>query len=46
MLQNHMWYCYYGAARTELLQSRDEGKDGSAFEERVASLEIDAPLTE
>ena len=46
MLQNHMWYCYYGAARTELLQSRDEGKDVSAFEERVASLGIDAPLTE
>ena len=46
MLQHHMWYCYYGAARTELMQCRDEGKDVRAFEERVAQLGIDAPLTE
>ncbi len=46
MLNQHMWYCYYGAARTELAQCRDEGKDVSAYEERVAQLGIDAPLSE
>ena len=46
MLNQHMWYCYYGAAQTELLQCRDEGKDVSAFEDRVASLDITAPMTE
>ena len=46
MLKNHMWYCYHGAALTELRQCRDEGKDVSAYEDAVASLDVLAPYTE
>ena len=45
MLKNNPWYCYYKSAETELLQCKDEGKDMSAFEERVKNLGIEAPCT-
>ncbi len=46
MLKDQMWYRYFGAIDTELLQCRDEGRDISGIEARARAIEPVAPLTE
>ena len=46
MLIKREWFNCYKALETELLQSKDEGKDVSAFVERVRQLDIELSITE
>lgn len=45
MLKDNTWYNYTAALETELLQSRDEGKDVSRIEQEVRAVGINASYT-